>query len=204
MNLSETDRKEIAGRAERLEARSGVQVVAAVVGRCDAYPEIPWKACALFSGLAFLAASLWHPDAVLGGLTFLVGGAAAALATLFLPGFARLFLDAARREAETRQYAAAFFLDHGLARTQRRNAVLLLVGVFERCVVVLPDGGLPLAAAELHDIIARMRPALAAGRVAPALRDGLDALEALLVAKGFTAGGGRDEIAAEVIEEKGA
>ncbi|MCC7269158.1 MAG: hypothetical protein IT468_00405, partial [Rhodocyclaceae bacterium] len=67
MNLSETDRKEIAGRAERLEARSGVQVVAAVVGRCDAYPEIPWKAFALFSGLAFLAASLWHPDAVLGG-----------------------------------------------------------------------------------------------------------------------------------------
>lgn len=204
MMLSEADRRSIAGRAGRLEARTGVQVVAAVVGRCDAYPEAPWKAFALFSGLAFLAASLWHPDAVLGGLTFLVGGAAAALATLFLPGFARLFLDAARREAETRQYAAAFFLDHGLARTQRRNAVLLLVGVFERCVVVLPDGGLPLAAAELHDIIARMRPALAAGRVAPALRDGLDALEALLVAKGFTAGGGRDEIAAEVIEEKGA
>lgn len=204
MNLSETDRKEIAGRAERLEARSGVQVVAAVVGRCDAYPEIPWKAFALFSGLAFLAASLWHPDAVLGGLTFLVGGAAAALATLFLPAFARLFLGAARRETETRQYADSFFLAHGLGRTQRRNAVLLLVGVFERCVVVLPDGGLPLAAAELHDIIARMRPALAAGRVAPALRDGLDALEALLVAKGFTAGGGRDEIAAEVIEEKGA
>jgi uncharacterized membrane protein len=203
MNLSETDRKEIAGRAERLEARSGVQVVAAVVGRCDAYPEIPWKAFALFSGLAFLAASLWHPDAVLGGLTFLVGGAAAALATLFLPGFARLFLDAARREAETRQYAAAFFLDHGLARTQRRNAVLLLVGVFERSVVVLPDSGLPLASAELQDIVARMTPRLAAGQVAPALRDGLDALEALLAAKGFT-GGGSDEIAQEVFEEKGA
>jgi len=203
MSLSDTDRKEIAERAERLEARTGVQVAAAVVGRCDAYPEIPWKAFALFSGLSLLAASLWHPDAVLGGLTFLLGGAAAALATVFLPGFARLFLDAARREAETRQYAAAFFLANGLSRTQRRRAILLLVGVFERSVVVLPDSGLALAEAELQEVIARMTPQLAAGRVAPALREGLDALEALLAAKGY-AGGGTDEIAQEVFEEKGA
>lgn len=203
MNLSETERRDIAERAARLEARTGVQVVAAVVGRCDAYPEIPWKAFALSSGLAFLAASLWHPDAVLGGLTFLLGGAAAALATVFLPGFARLFLDAARREAETRQYAAAFFLANGLSRTQRRRAVLVLVGVFERSVVVLQDSGLALAETELQEVIARMTPQLAAGRVAPALREGLDALEALLAAKGF-AGGGTDEIAQEVFEEKGA
>ncbi len=203
MNLSETERRDIAERAARLEARTGVQVAAAVVGRCDAYPEIPWKAFALFSGLSLLAASLWHPDAVLGGLTFLLGGATAALATVFLPGFARLFLDAARREAETRQYAAAFFLANGLSRTQRRRAILVLVGVFERSVVVLPDSGLALAEAELQEVIARMTPQLAAGRVAPALREGLDALEALLAAKGF-AGGGTDEIAQEVFEEKGA
>ena len=203
MNLSETERRDIAERAARLEARTGVQVAAAVVGRCDAYPEIPWKAFALFSGLSLLAASLWHPDAVLGGLTFLLGGAAAALATVFLPGFARLFLDAARREAETRQYAAAFFLANGLSRTQRRRAILVLVGVFERSVVVLPDSGLALAEAELQEVIAHMTPQLAAGRVAPALREGLDALEALLAAKGF-AGGGSDEIAQEVFEEKGA
>lgn len=205
MRLTEAERNDISERAARLEARTGVQVVAAVVGRCDAYPEIPWKAFALFSGLAFLAASLWHPDAVLGGLTFLIAGAAAALATVFLPGFARLFLDAARREAETRQYAASFFLANDLSRTQRRNAVLLLVGVFERSVVVLPDAGLRdrVAETDLQDIIARMTPQLAAGRVAPALRDGLDALEALLAAKGF-AGGGSDEIAQEVFEEKGA
>lgn len=203
MNLSETERRDIGERAARLEARTGVQVAAAVVGRCDAYPEIPWKAFALFSGLSLLAASLWHPDAVLGGLTFLLGGATAALATVFLPGFARLFLDAARREAETRQYAAAFFLANGLSRTQRRRAILVLVGVFERSVVVLPDSGLALAEAELQEVIARMTPQLAAGRVAPALREGLDALEALLAAKGY-AGGGSDEIAQEVFEEKGA
>ncbi len=203
MNLSETERRDIGERAARLEARTGVQVVAAVVGRCDAYPEIPWKAFALCSGLAFLAASLWHPDAVLGGLTFLLAGAAAALATVFLPAFARLFIDAARREAETRQYAAAFFLANDLSRTQQRNAILVLVGVFERSVVVLPDSGLALAETELQEVIARMTPQLAAGRIAPALREGLDALESLLAAKGFAGGAARDEIAQEVFEEKG-
>ena len=206
MNLSETDRKSIAERSERLEARTGVQVVATVVGRCDAYPEIPWKAFALCSGLAFLAGMLWHPDAVLGGLTFLGAGAAAALATVFLPAFARLFVDAARRDAETRQYAASFFLSNDLSRTQRRSAILVLVGVFERTVVILPDSGIRdrIAEADLQEVIARMTPQLAAGRIAPALRDGLDALEALLAARGFAGGAGADEIAQEVIEEKGA
>jgi uncharacterized membrane protein len=205
MNLSETGRRDIGERATRLEARTGVQVVATVVGKCGAYPEIPWKAFALFSGLAFLAAMLWHPDAVLGGLTFLLGGAVAALASIFLPAFARLFLDAARREAETRQYAASFFLDQNLSPTQQRNAILILVGVFERTVVILPDAGLRdrVSNADLQDVIAHMTPQLAAGRIAPALRDGLDALEALLVAKGFAGGGGADEIAQEVFEEKG-
>jgi uncharacterized membrane protein len=205
MNLSETDRRNIGERATRLEARTGVQVVATVVGKCGAYPEIPWKAFALFSGLAFLAAMLWHPDAVLGGLTFLLGGAVAALASIFLPAFARLFLDAARREAETRQYAASFFLGQNLSRTRQRNAILILVGVFERTVVILPDAGLRdrVSDAELQDVIARMTPQLAAGRIAPALRDGLDALEALLAARGFAGGGGADEIAQEVFEEKG-
>jgi hypothetical protein len=48
-----------------------------------------------------------------------------------------------------------------------------------------------------------MAPLLAAGRCAEALRAGLDALEALLAGKGCR-GGARDEIAQEVIEEKGA
>lgn len=206
MHLNETDHKQIAERAARLEARTGVQVVATVVGRCDAYPEIPWKAFALFSGLAFLAAMLWHLDAVLGGLTFLGAGAAAALASVFLPAFARLFIDAARRDAETRQYAASFFLAHDLSRTQRRSGILILVGVFERTVVILPDAGLRdrIAEADLQEVIARMTPQLTAGRIAPALRDGLDALEALLAAKGFAGGADADEIAQEVIEEKGA
>lgn len=203
MPLSDPDKTSISERAERLEARTGVEVVAAVVGRCDAYPEIPWKAFALFASLSALASVAWPADAVPAALTMLFMGAAAALAAVFIPPFARCFAGRARREAEARQYATAFFLDHALSRTQRRNAILVLVGVFERSVVILPDSGLRLGADELQGVIARMTPQLAAGRIAPALRDGLDALEALLVAKGCS-GGGRDEIAQEVIEEKGA
>lgn len=203
MPLGNPDKTSISERAERLEARTGVEVVAAVVGRCDAYPEIPWKAFALFASLSALASVAWPADAVPAALTILFMGAAAALAAVFIPPFARCFAGRARREAEARQYAAAFFLDHALSHTQRRNAILVLVGVFERSVVILPDSGLRLGADELQGVIARMTPQLAAGRIAPALRDGLDALEALLVAKGFS-GGGRDEIAQEVIEEKGA
>lgn len=206
MNLSENDRQGVAERAERLEARTGVQVVAVLADKCDAYPEIPWMAFALFSGLAFAAAVPWLAGAVLGGLTLLGAGAAAALATAFLPAFARLFLVAGRRDAEMRQHAESLFLRHELFRTRSRCGILILVGLFERSVVILPDSGLRerIGEAELGDVIARMKPALAGGRQAAALQDGLNALEALLVARGFAGGSGDDEIAREVIVEKGA
>ena len=203
MNLSEPERQHIAERAARLEARCGVEAVVTIAGRCDAYPEAPWKAFALFSALGAFASILLLPNAVLGIPTFLGAGAAAALATVFIPPFARLFVGAARRETEARQYASACFLARGIGRTERRNGLLLLVGLFERTVVILPDAGLDLAEAELKPIIAGMAPQLAVGRLAPALLGGLDALEALLAAKG-RAGGGRDEIAQEVFVEKGA
>jgi len=203
MSLPESDRQSIAERTARLESRTGIDVVVAVVGRCDAYPEIPWKAFALFASLSGFASIVWHPDAVLTGLTILFMGAAAALAAAFVPPFGRFFLGRERRAGEALQYAESFFLHHALGRSERRRAVLLLVGLFERQVVILPDAGLRLADAELQDLIARMTPALADGRTAAALRDGLDALEALLVAQGF-AGGGRDEIAESLVEEKGA
>lgn len=215
MQLDATERRNIGERAARLEARTGVQVVAAVIGKCDAYPEIPWKAFALGAAMAALAAVMldwlrpaWPSQhgAVLYTLAVMGAGAACALLAVFVPAFARLFLDAATRDAEVRQYAESFFLAHDLFRTEARHAILILVGVFERKVVILPDAGLRarLAEAELGEVIAQMAPQLAAGRCAAALRDGLDALEALLAARGFVGGTVGDEIGQEVIEEKGA
>lgn len=203
MNLTENQRQSIAERAARLEARCGVEVVVTIAGRCDAYPEAPWKAFALFSALGAFASILLLPNAVLAIPTFLGAGAVAALAAVFVPSFARLFVGAARRETEARQYASACFLERGIGRSQGHNGLLLLVGQFERTVVILPDAGLALAEAELQPIIAGMTSQLAAGRIAPALLGGLDALEALFAVKG-RAGGGRDEIAQEFFVEKGA
>ncbi|MBK6629589.1 MAG: TPM domain-containing protein [Betaproteobacteria bacterium] len=206
MNLSENDRQGITERAERLEARTGVQVVAVLADKCDAYPEIPWKAFALGAALAALAVALGLQGAILATLALLGAGAAAALATIFLPAFARLFLVAGRRDAEVRQYAESLFLRHALFNTRNRCGILILVGLFERSVVILPDSGLRerIGDAELKDIVALMTPALSGGRQAAALQDGLNALEALLVARGFAGGEGDDEIVQEVIEEKGA
>lgn len=208
MHTNESWQRDVGEHAARIEARTGTQVVAAVIGRCGAYPETPWQAFALFAALAALAGTLanplWPLRAVPPGLTFLGAGALGALAALGIPSFARLLAGTARRQAQTRRCAETFFLTRRLSQTTRRNAILLLVGVFERSVVILPDTGIELDESALQHVIARMKPRLRAGRTAAALHEGLAALEALLVARGFTGGSGGDEIAQEFFEEKGA
>jgi putative membrane protein len=105
---------------------------------------------------------------------------------------------------EVRQYAESFFLSHDVFATRRRTGVLLLVSLFERQVVVLPDTGLGqrLSKEALQRIIARMTIALASGQVARALEDGLSSLEEVLA---VTAAGesGENELADEIVEEEG-
>lgn len=213
MQLTASEQQAINERAAAFEARTGVQVVAAVIGRCDAYPEIPWKAFAVGAATAAGAAvtlewlrPAWPAQhaAVLLALAILGTGALCALLAVAMPAFARLYLDTARRDAEVRQYAASLFLARELFRTKGRTAILILVGVFERKVVILPDVGIrpQLGDEELRRAIVQMAPPLAAGRFAEALQAGLGALEALLAAKGCT-GPARDEIAREYIEETG-
>jgi putative membrane protein len=131
-------------RVAALESATGVELVAAVIPRADSYPEIPWRAFALGASLAGAAAVVrallepgWSPlDAAAGtAVTMLSAGGAAALLTVWAAPFARLFLPRARRQAEVLQYAQATFLEGDLHRTRRRDAILLLVSLFEREVV---------------------------------------------------------------------
>jgi len=202
------------GRADSLEQRTGVEIVVAMVGRCDNYPEIPWKAFALSAALAALAlviAEWQRPDwvgthhitmAVV--LVLAAGGAAAALAML-LPAFGRWLLSAPEREGEVRQYAAAMFLERQWFRTEKRQAVLLLVAQFERTVVVLPDAGLRTALDEekLQSVIQAMRPRLAAGEFEGAIATGLEVIEKILLQAGCVGPKKIDEIPEERVEEKG-
>lgn len=213
--LTGAEQQRIIDRARRLEAATGAQVVAAVVGKSDAYPEIPWKAFALGAVAAVLAVTAGAPlgagwAAAIGpaaaGLIVLAAGAGPALLAVFCPPFARLFLDGHRAELEVRQHAEALFRSHGLDRTRARVGVLLLLSLFERRAFVLPDLAIRdrVSDAELSEIVARLVAPAARGDVGAAFGSALDALEALLVARGFRGAGGPDEIPGTLIEDKGA
>jgi putative membrane protein len=212
--LSDTDARAVDARVGRLEARVGVQVVAAVVGKSDAYPELPWKAFALgaaLAGLAVVSADAFRPQWVtsrtaLVWIVFTLAVAAGwALASVFVPGFARVFLRAHRAETEVRQYAQSLFLTRGLFSTQGRTGVLLLVSLFERRVELLPDTGFRerMSARDWQAVVDAMMPALRHERAADALLAGLDALGPVLAERGFVPGVGRNELPDAPVVEAG-
>jgi putative membrane protein len=180
----------------RVEAATGVQIVAAIVPRSDAYPEIPWRAFALgasLTGLFALVVDLARPDwltaqaLLVQTLAILGGGALAALATTRIAPFARLFLGVRRASVEARQCAESLFLTRELFATPRRDAVLMMVSAFEHRVVIVPDVYCKgkVATAEWERVVARMTPLLRDAKVADAFVAGLESMEALLAGKGF-------------------
>jgi len=196
MNLTHAETEATAARVAQVEARTGVEVVAAVVGKSHAYPQLPWKAFALgavIAGFAVVLSDALRPDWVtawtvlLQTVAVLAVGAAGALLVVFVASFARLFLRPPRRDFEVRRYAEVLFLQKELFATRERIGVLLLVSLFEHKVEILPDRGLAsrVTAADWHRVIARMMPLLQDRHAAAALLAGLAAMEEMLVAKGF-------------------
>jgi len=214
--LSSQDRNRLEQRIADAEKRTSAQIVLAVVRRSDVYAELPWIAFALgasLTGLAVVLADAFSSDwpsrsALLVQVASILGvGALLALLTVLIPGFARFFLAGHRAETEVRQYAESLFLRKELAATAGRTGLLLLVSLFERRVIVLPDKGLDprLAGGEMRAVITGMKPLLADGEWTRALDTGLDRLiEALeSSAKGGPEGAGRNELGDQIIEEKG-
>ena len=151
MYFSENQTRHLNARIRQLEKNTGIELVAAVVGKCDNYPEIPWKAFALgvaFSSLVIVLQAMLRPDwlssysALIHTLIVLGVGTVMALLTVVWPGWARCFLDKPRAESEIRQYAQSVFFEHDIFAVRARNGMVLLVGLFERQVVILPDSGL--------------------------------------------------------------
>lgn len=215
MFLTAAEADALDAQVARIESRTGVQVVTAVVGKSDTYDELPWKAFALGASLAacgVVLSDLWRPDwitaetALLHAVTILAVAGATALLAVLVPAFGRLFLGAARSDLEVRQHAQSLFLTRELFRTRRRTAVLFLVSLFERRMEILPDTGLHnrVSEADWHALITRMAPLLRKSQPFHALKDGLAALEALLLAKGFVADGiGPNELPDRPMEERG-
>ena len=216
MRLLPAESDAIDRRIATVEARTGVQVLTAVVPRSDSYVELPWKAFALGASLAALAVVVFDVEpgqwvtsgtALPHALTILGLGAACALLAIVVPGFARWFLRASHRHAAVREHAQSLFLRHELFRTRRRTAVLILVSRFERLVEILPDTGLQGRIDETawHRVIDAMAPYLREERPFHALEAGIAAVESLLVSKGFHAGAdATNELPNRPIEESNA
>lgn len=198
----------------RIEARTGVQIATAIARRSDAYVELPWKAFALGASLAafaLVAADRRNPQWILASTALvhaaiiLLTAAAAALCAMFVPPFARALLRRHRAAIEVRQYAEALFFRRGLFRTRDRAALLILVSLFERRIEILADEGLTARVPPdaWDGVIARMTPHLENQRPFHALKDALDAVEALLVSRGFQARpGATDELPNRTIQER--
>jgi putative membrane protein len=212
-HLTEDERLRLDRLVAEAEHRTGAQFVLGVIDRSDSYAELPWKAFALGASAAGLAVFLlalfragWtsFSGASLAAAAVLGAGVLCSLLSVMLPGVARLFLDSHRAEVETRQYAESLFLSRELFATRGRTGLLLLVSIFERQIVALPDRGLQgrLGKDRLQGAIAVMTPHLASGRVATALEQGLTFLEGALASTAPSAPGA-NELPDGVIEEKG-
>jgi len=215
MILTRAEASAIEARVAGVEALTGVEVVAAVVSKSYAYPQLPWKAFALgasVAGLVVVLVDALRPDwtsahaALLDAVAILGTGAAFAILNVFVPAFARLFLRTPRRDLEVRRHAESLFVRHRLTNTRERTGVLLLVSLFERKIEIVPDVGFHdrVSATEWHSVIARMTPKIRVGRSAEALQEGLGAIEALLQAKGFRPrADARNELPDRPIVERG-
>ena len=206
--VSEQQRLEINSLVARFESDTGVQAVAAVTPKADAYPEIPWKAFALGASLAGLVAAthpsvirIWSDTAVAALDAMLILGCGVVLAELaaFIPGFGRLFLDRVRARGETLQYAKDLFLERELFRTRSRRAVLVVMCRFEGLAVIVADSGLAQYApsAELGAIGDAAGALARKGDVCGAFGLAFDRIKALLVQRGMPA----DTAAANEIDD---
>jgi putative membrane protein len=211
MQLTEHERTLIAERVAALEARTGTQVVTAVVGKSDSYPEAPWKAFALGSAAAALACVIWQlaaggwsTDASRMGhvLVILGSGAFLALFAILHAPFARLFVDRTRRDVEAAQFAQSLFFQRGLDRTRGRVGILLLVSLFERKVVLLADEGFDgrIKPPDWRALTTRITLLLRHWNTPTALRGGLEAMEAMLLERGFSGGVSANELPDAVLE----
>jgi uncharacterized membrane protein len=216
MHLTSAEANAIAARIAATEARTGVQVVTALVDRSARYPEARWKAFALGASVAALivvASGIPGFDGSVAGAAFtgiavvLAAAITCALAATYVERCERLFVRHNRAEVEVRQYAEGLFLARELFATPARTAVLIVVSLLERVVVVHADRGFDgrIGTSEWESVVAPMTAELRSGQRASALEAGLAALEQLLAHKGFVGGGARENLLPDKpLEERGA
>ena len=212
LELSNHDRSRLDLRVAETEKRTQIQIVLSLIRRSDSYDELPWKAFALGASVAGLLLLVldwrlynWYsPVTTLIAVLGILGcGALPALATVICPRFAKCFLSVHRAEVEVQQYAKSLFLDRELFATQKRTGILVLISLFERRIVILPDKGLDdrLKQADVQNMIAAMTPLLKRKQISRAFDVALDELSRIMAATGPSVG--ENELPNQIIEEDG-
>jgi len=212
--LSDHERSRLDQLIADSEKRTNAQIVLAVITRSDDYAELPWKTFSLSASVAGLIVvvldfilNYWvsHTTLLIAATAMLSTGAAFALLTIFIPGFARIFLSANRADVEVKQYAESLFLNRELFATRKRIGILLLVSLFERRVVLLPDKGLSsrLTKEAMEGIIECMTQLLAHNELNRAIEKGLEELSKALEISTHGTGNIENELSDQIIEEKG-
>ena len=187
MHLTAQEQQQINELVAEVEATSGAQFVVAVIGKADAYPEIPWKAFALgaasaallFAGVELGLANWPFLRGTLPALMIvLAAGMVFAVLAVFVPVFGRLLLDSVRARTEVEQYARAAFLERGMFQTRERVGVLVLVSLFERQAAIIADTGVRQHVTDeaIEAIVAEVAPLARPDRVAEAARCALTAI----------------------------
>ena len=213
MHLTAQEQQQINELVAEVEATSGAQFVVAVIGKADAYPEIPWKAFALgAASAALLVAGVELGPAnwpFLRGtlpalMIVLATGMVFAVLAVFVPVLGRLLLDAVRARTEVEQYARAAFLERGMFQTRDRVGILVLVSLFERQAAIVADTGVRQHVTDeaIEAIVAEVAPLVRPGRVAEAARCALRAISARLGGR-LAPAAAANELPDAPVEERG-
>lgn len=177
--FTEAHRRAISRAAARAEGSTSGEIVPYVVGACDDYREVGWKA-AVIGGLigggggltvhylgGIWGGSLWFwfvlPTVALAVIGFLAGRSS--------DWFRRLLIGGGVLDLRARQRAEAAFLEEEVFATRDRTGILVFVALFERRVVVIGDTGINHAVPEgaWEGVVADLVAGIRQGRPAEAL-----------------------------------
>jgi putative membrane protein len=148
--FTEAHRRAISRAAANAEGSTSGEIVPYVVGACDDYREVGWKA-AVIGGLIGGGGGLTmhYLGGIWGGslwFWFILPTVALAfvgvLAGRFSDWFRRLLIGGGVLDLRARQRAETAFLEEEVFATRDRTGILIFVALFERRVVVMGDAGI--------------------------------------------------------------
>lgn len=194
--FSDADLKAIRHATGEAEGRTSGEIVPVVVGACDEYDEVAWKAAAFGSlSTALAVAIVHHFGGFWMGLAWVwisapaaVGGATGYLLARVWPAFRRSLITSEVLNLRVQRRARQAFLDEEVFATTERTGILIFLALFERQVVVLGDEAINRAVEPQawQDIVDHLIEGIHSRKPGPALVEAIEACGRLLEEHGVT------------------